>query len=92
MADENMLRYNGMLIGVFELLADARDQVSSVTNAINAQQQFWLADAALAASVIGKPTPTGAAWCWTARHWQWGSGETRSSWPDPSSRCGSNWT
>ena len=56
-----MLRYNGMLIGVFELLAEARDQVSSVTNAINAQQQFWLADAALAASVIGKPVAMGAA-------------------------------
>ncbi|OUM00445.1 TolC family protein [Variovorax sp. JS1663] len=56
MADENVLRYNGMLIGVFELLAEARDQIASVSNAINAQQQFWLADAALEASVIGKPT------------------------------------
>jgi hypothetical protein len=56
MADENVLRYNGMLIGVFELLAEARDQITSVNNAINAQQQFWLADAALAASVIGKPS------------------------------------
>lgn len=56
MADENVLRYNGMLIGVFELLAEARDQIASVTNAINAQQQFWLTDAALAASVIGKPS------------------------------------
>jgi outer membrane protein TolC len=61
MADENVLRYNGMLIGVFELLAEARDQISSVTNAVNAQQQFWLADAALAASVMGKPTSMGAA-------------------------------
>ncbi len=65
MADENVLRYNGMLIGVFELLAEARDQVASVTSAIAAQQQFWLADAALSASVIGKPTsmaaPTAAA-------------------------------
>lgn len=61
MADENVLRYNGMLIGVFELLADARDQVSSVTNAINAEQQFWLADAALAASVMGKPASMGAS-------------------------------
>jgi outer membrane protein TolC len=61
MADENVLRYNGMLISVFELLAEARDQVTSVTNAINAQQQFWLADAALAASVIGKPTTAGAS-------------------------------
>ncbi len=56
-----MLRYNGMLIGVFELLAEARDQISSVTNAINAQQQFWLADAALAASVMGKPTAAGGS-------------------------------
>ncbi|MEJ8859501.1 TolC family protein [Variovorax robiniae] len=61
MADENVLRYNGMLIGVFELLADARDQVASVINAINAQQQFWLADAALAATVMGKPTMPAAA-------------------------------
>ncbi|MGJ7580458.1 TolC family protein [Variovorax sp. RHLX14] len=58
MADENALRYNGMLIGVFELLAEARDQVASVSRAIDAQQQFWLADAALAASVIGKPLQT----------------------------------
>jgi len=54
-ADENMLRYNGMLIGVFELLADNREQISGVTAALNAYQQFWLADAALAASMIGKP-------------------------------------
>ncbi len=56
MAEENVLRYNGMLIGVFELLADNRSQISSVIAAINAYQQFWLADAALAASMIGKPT------------------------------------
>ena len=56
MAEENVLRYNGMLIGVFELLADTRDQISSVQAAINAYQQFWLADAALSASMTGKPT------------------------------------
>ena len=56
MAEENGLRYNGMLISVFELLADSRDQVSSVMAAINAYQQFWLSDAALAASMTGKPT------------------------------------
>ncbi len=56
MAEENVLRYNGMLIGVFELLADTRDQISSVVTAINAYQQFWLADAALSASMMGKPT------------------------------------
>lgn len=55
-SEENVLRYNGMLIGVFELLADSRDQVSSVLAAIAAEQQFWLADAALQASLMGKPT------------------------------------
>ena len=55
MAEENTLRYNGMLISVFELLADSRDQVASVIAALNAYQQFWLADAALAASMTGKP-------------------------------------
>ncbi|MCL5061433.1 MAG: TolC family protein [Candidatus Thermoplasmatota archaeon] len=29
-SEENQLRYNGMLIGVFELLADARSQIASV--------------------------------------------------------------
>lgn len=57
-SEENLLRYNGMIIGVFELLADARDQVSTVMAAINAQQQFWLADAALQANLIGRPTST----------------------------------
>ncbi len=50
-----MLRYNGMLIGVFELLADSREQIASVVQAIEAQRDFWLADAALQATLIGKP-------------------------------------
>jgi outer membrane protein TolC len=54
-SDENLLRYNGMFIGVFELLADAREQIASVQQAIGAQRDFWLADAALQATLIGKP-------------------------------------
>ena len=54
-SEENLLRYNGMLIGVFELLADSRKQVSAVMSSIGAQQQFWLADAALRASLVGQP-------------------------------------
>lgn len=57
-AEENQLRYNGMIIGVFELLADSRDQISTVMAAIDAEQQFWLADAALQATLIGRPTNT----------------------------------
>lgn len=54
-AEENLLRYNGMLIGVFELLADAREQIGSVVQSIEAQRDFWLADAALQGALIGKP-------------------------------------
>jgi outer membrane protein TolC len=54
-ADEMLLKYNGMLIGVFELLADAREQVGSVMQAMEAQRDFWLADAALNAALVGRP-------------------------------------
>ena len=54
-SDEQLLRYNGMLIGVFELLADAREQVASVNAAIEAQRDFWLADSALQAAMSGVP-------------------------------------
>ena len=60
--DEMLLKYNGMLVGVFELLADARAQVGAVIAAIEAQRDFWLADAALNAAIVGAPsaaTPRG---------------------------------
>lgn len=57
-SEENQLRYNGMMIGVFELLADAKDMVNSVMLSINADQQFWLADAAMQATLLGRPTAT----------------------------------
>ena len=61
-ADENLLRYNGMLIGVFELLADARTQIASVNASIEALRDFWLAQADLEMALIGKPAlATGAA-------------------------------
>lgn len=55
-SEENVLQYNGMIIGVFELLADSRSQIASVMSAIKANEQFWMADAALQATMIGKPT------------------------------------
>ena len=57
-SEENVLNYNGMIIGIFELLADSRKQIQTVQASINATGQFWLADAALRASMIGKPTST----------------------------------
>jgi outer membrane protein TolC len=55
-ADENLLRYNGMLIGVFDLLADARSQIASVNASIDALRDFWLAQADLEMALIGKPS------------------------------------
>ncbi len=54
-SQENLLRYNGMLIGVFELLADTRMQIASVNGAIEALRDFWLAQADLDAALLGKP-------------------------------------
>jgi outer membrane protein TolC len=54
-SEENQYRYNGMLIGVFELLADARSQIASVNAAIEAQRDYWLADADLQMALAGTP-------------------------------------
>jgi outer membrane protein TolC len=55
-AEENQLRYNGMLIGVFELLADARAQIVGVNAAIEALRDFWIAQADLDQALVGKPS------------------------------------
>lgn len=55
-SDESMLRYNGMLIGVFDLLADARSQIGSVNSYIETLRDFWIAQGDLEMSLIGKPS------------------------------------
>ena len=55
-AEENQARYNGMIIGVFELLADARAQISSVNSYIEALRDFWIAQADLEMALMGKPS------------------------------------
>jgi outer membrane protein TolC len=52
-AEEMLLRYNGMLIGVFELLADAREQVMSVNQAIEASRDFWIAESHFHQALVG---------------------------------------
>ena len=61
MAEENLLRYNGMFISTFELLADARRQVQAVDGYLQAQRDFWLARADLDMALLGTPNPTLAA-------------------------------
>ena len=51
--DEIVLRYSGMLASVWDLLADTRQQVMSVNSAIEAQRDFWLAEADLQTTLTG---------------------------------------
>jgi outer membrane protein TolC len=53
-SEENMLRYNGMLISVFELLTDAREQVASVTGYVQALRDFWVAETNLQTALTGR--------------------------------------
>lgn len=46
-SDEYLLRYNGMLASVFELLGDAREQSLAVNAAIDATRDYWVADSDL---------------------------------------------
>ncbi len=61
-SEEQLLRYNGMLISVFELLVDAREQVTAVNAAIEAARDFWVAEADLQAALAGagETRPAGA--------------------------------
>lgn len=52
-SEESLLRYNGMLMSVFELLADVRAQIAGVNAAIDAQRDFWIAETDLQAAISG---------------------------------------
>jgi outer membrane protein TolC len=52
-SDEVLLRYNGMLASVFELLADSREQLASVNTAIETQRDFWIAETKLQTAING---------------------------------------
>jgi outer membrane protein TolC len=55
-----LLRYNGMLVSVFELLADAREQVNAVNGYIDALRGYWLAQTDLQMALGGKLPPVEA--------------------------------
>jgi outer membrane protein TolC len=52
-ADEDLLRYNGMLLDPFQLLADTRANVTSSIAGIEALRDFWLAKVDLQAALLG---------------------------------------
>jgi outer membrane protein TolC len=53
-SEEVLLRYNGMLASVFELLADSRDQVAAVNSYIESLRDFWLAESDLQMALTGR--------------------------------------
>ncbi|MES2532966.1 MAG: TolC family protein [Pseudomonadota bacterium] len=56
--DEMLLRYNGMLASVWELLAETRASMLAVNAAMDAQRDFWLADTDLQLALTGS-SPAG---------------------------------
>ena len=53
-SDENLLRYNGMLASVFDLLADSKDQIAGVVGAVNALRDYWIAETNLQTALTGR--------------------------------------
>ena len=53
-SDEMLLRYNGMLASVFELLADSREQVAAVNGYIESVRDFWIAESDLQMALTGR--------------------------------------
>ncbi|WP_280192035.1 TolC family protein [Delftia sp. PS-11] len=59
--DETMLRYNGMFVSVWELLAEARGSAQAVATATEAQRDFWLAETDLQLALSGTSAGAPAA-------------------------------
>ena len=51
--EETGLRYNGMLLSVWDWLADTRAQALTVASAIEAQRDFWIAETDLRTALTG---------------------------------------
>jgi hypothetical protein len=58
---EQLKLYNGMLIGVFDLISDVTERVNAVTAALDAERDFWLAEVELQRSMAGVGVPALAA-------------------------------
>jgi hypothetical protein len=53
--DEMVLRYNGMLTSLFDVLADSQAATLAANAALEAQRDFWLAHIDLSALLAGVP-------------------------------------
>ena len=59
--EQSLLTYNGMITSTFELIADTREKIDSTILAVNANRDFWLAEANLAPVIYGGSTGSASA-------------------------------
>ncbi|HEY2586860.1 MAG TPA: TolC family protein [Tepidisphaeraceae bacterium] len=52
--DQTQLHYNGMLVGVFQLLQVKRDEIDAAVHYVNALQSYWTARAELERAIGGR--------------------------------------
>ena len=52
-SEEQLKLYNGMLLGVFDLVTDATERINAVNAALQAQRNFWLAEVELQRALSG---------------------------------------
>jgi len=57
-SEENLLRYNGMLASVFDLLSDSKDQIAGVVGSVEALRDYWVAETNLQTAITGR-SPVG---------------------------------
>ncbi|HZM35669.1 MAG TPA: TolC family protein [Burkholderiales bacterium] len=58
-SEEALLRYNGMLMSVFELLADTRQQIAAVNSYIDSLHAFWRAESEFQMALVGRSPGAG---------------------------------
>lgn len=58
--DQTLLQYNGMLVGVFDLINDTRTNIAAVRACIDAYRDFWLIETDLQVALSGT-SPGGMA-------------------------------
>jgi outer membrane protein TolC len=56
-AAQDLLRYNASLISVFDLLSDARGQITGVDDYIQSVRDFWIAKSDLDTALLGHSLP-----------------------------------
>ncbi len=59
MSEEQLKLYNGMLIGVLDLVADAQTRINAVNAALETERDFWLAEVDLQRAMSGVGIPAG---------------------------------